>query len=306
MKVLICLFFLIVFFVQVHAQNYEFCVLGKIGTALVQNFGSKSRNELKTGDQLRKNDIITLKENSYLGLVHSSGKTIEIRKSGEYKISKLKDELLGNKSTSVIPNLIEIIFGNKSNMKDLLDSKKSKKIYSKGSIERSLDVEQFVIMSPKKMILIGKDIELIWSKYSANNKYEIKITDRFNKTIFTKVTEDTLVKINQNELKLEKDQYYFWKVNLLSIPQINTDEGYFLFMSDSKISEIRKNVEQLQKNLSDKETPVTKILLAFYYENNLLVEEADREFKEAIELSPGVSDYKELYEAFKMRINIKR
>ncbi|OGU17647.1 MAG: hypothetical protein A2X61_02155 [Ignavibacteria bacterium GWB2_35_12] len=305
MKVLFLLLFIVLLFQPLPAQNYEFCVLGKVGTALVQFNGNKDWSELKTGDQLKRNDVISLKDNSYIGLVHSTGKTIELRQSGEYKISKLAVDLLEN-TTSMLPNLIEVIFGKKSDIKDILESKQSKKVFSKGAIERSIEIEQITILSPKKIILISDDVTLFWSKFPSEGKYEIKISDRFNKLIFSRAVDDTTISLNQKELKLDGDQYYFWRVNLLTNPEIMSDEGYFLFLSDKRIAEIKKNVEQMKKDIGGKETSVSKIILAFYYENNLLVNEADKEFREAIDLSPDVADYKDLYDAFKMRMNIRR
>lgn len=305
MKVLYNLLLLVLIFVPLQAQNYEFCVLGKVGTALVKVYGNKDWSELKTGDQLKKSDIISIKENSYIGLVHSSGKTIELKKTGEYKISKLADDLIAHTS-SMLPNLIEVIFGKKSNIKDILDSKQNKKVYSKGAIERGFDIEEITILSPKKIILISDAVELMWNQPTTEGKYEIKITDRFNKSVFTKIIEDTSITINQKNLKIDRDQYYFWRVNLVSNPEIRSDEGYFLFLTDKRVEEIKKNVEQMKKEIGWEESSVSKILLAFYYENNLLVNEANAEFREAINMSPDVADYKELYEAFKIRMNINR
>jgi hypothetical protein len=286
------------------SQNYEFCVLGKLGSAYVQVAGNKDWTELKTGDQLMKNDIISLKDNSYVGLVHSTGKTLEIKESGEYKVSKLSDDLITG-TTSVLPNLFELIFGKKSNLREIIEYKQTKKSYSKGAIERSLELEPIPILTPKKIILIEDDITLLWNKVSIDSKYEVRITDRFNNLIFSKAIGDTSIIINQNDLKLEKDQYYFWRVNHLINPEYKSEEGYFLFLSDKRTAEINRNVEQMKKDIGGKETSVSKILLAFYYENNQLVYEAEKEFREAIEMSPNVIDYKDLYEAFKDRMNIR-
>ena len=305
MRLLFILLFIVLLLNPLQAQNYDFCVLGKVGTALVQLNGNKDWTELKTGDQLKRNDIISIKDNSYLGLVHSSGKTIELRQSSQYKVSKLDDDL-SESTTSILPNLIEVIFGKKSNIKDILESRRNKKVFSKGAIERSIENEQITILSPKKIILITDDVTLLWSKFTAEGKYEIKITDRFNKLIFSRAVDDTTISINQKELNLDRDQYYFWRVNLLSNPEIRSDEGCFLFLSDKRIAEIKKNIEQMKKEIGGKETSVSKILMAFYYENNLLVNEADKEFREALNMSPDVADYIDLYDAFKMRMNIRR
>ena len=305
MKVLFYLLIITILSVQLYSQNYEFCVLGKVGSVYVQIKGNKNWLDLKTGDQLKKNDLISLKDNSYIGLVHSSGKTMELLKPGEYKISKLVDDLKEN-SASIIPNLLEVIFGKKSNLKELLDSKQSRKVFTKGAIERGIELEHINVMSPRKIILLSNTVELVWGSVKPGDKYELKVTDRFSKLIFTKVITDTSLLIEQHEMKLDKDQYYFWRVNLMDNPEVRSDEGYFLFYSDGKIADIKNKVDIMKKEMSGKESALSKILLAFYYENNLLLNEADKEFREAIAISPDVKDYKELYVAFKQRMNINR
>ncbi|TAL68582.1 MAG: hypothetical protein EPN82_09900 [Bacteroidetes bacterium] len=305
MKSLLIILFVLLWVIPLQSQSYEFCVLGKLGNCYVRLYGNKEWSELKTGDQLKHSDLISLKDNSYLGLVHASGKTMELKQAGEYKISKLADDLNEN-TASMLPNLLEVIFGKKTNLKDILESKQSKKVYSKGAIERGIELEQISVLSPKKIILISEDVNLLWGKLQSDDKYEIKVTDRFNKIIFSKIIPDTSISINQKLINLEKDQYYFWRINLLANPEIRSDEGYFLFLSDKRIAEIKNNVELMKKELGGRETSVSKILLAYYYENNLLVNEAEKEFREAIELSPDVIDYKDLYDAFKLRMNIQR
>jgi hypothetical protein len=300
MKIFIYFVFIGTLVLSCFAQNYEFCVLGKYGTVKIFRHGKKW-DELKTGDKLKKDDVVSLKDSAYLGLVHYCGKTIELKKNGEYKIESLSRQILAS-SAELMPNLIELIFGNLNDLDDLLLSKQNKKVsYTKGAIERGITEHGIILTSPRKINLLNSEVILSWLNLPLKGKFEVRITDRFNKPVFSKVVEDTFLVINKNDLNLDKDEYYFWKVNLPDNPEVRSDEAYFLFLSDNKSSEINKNIEQLKKQLGGIETPPSKIMLAFFYENNLLINEADKAFRDAIELSHGVKDYKELYYAFRQR-----
>ena len=282
------------------AQSYEFCVLGKYGPVKVMKKGKKW-TDVKTGDKLEKEDIVSLRDSAYLGLVHNSGKTLELKREGKYKIENLSRQLSAS-TTELIPNLIELIFGNKNDLEDLLLSKKNKKIsYTKGAMERSIIGQSIALLNPRKINLLDREIRLMWKKMPVKGKYEVKITDRFNKPVFSKVVDDTFLLVNKNELNLEKDECYFWKVNMAEYPEVQSDEAYFLFLSDKKSSEIGKNLEQLKKQLGENTTPASMIMLAFFYESNLLINEADNSFRESVEMSNGLKDYTELYWAFRQR-----
>ncbi len=61
-------------------QPYVFKVLISKGTSTV------SGKPLKVGDQLYKKDTIELKEGAYVGLIHQTGKPLEITKAGKYSV----------------------------------------------------------------------------------------------------------------------------------------------------------------------------------------------------------------------------
>src|SRR5437879_7103995 len=61
-------------------QPYVFKVLISKGTSTVRG------KSLKVGDKLYKKDTLKLKEGAYVGLVHQSGKPLQISKAGRYSI----------------------------------------------------------------------------------------------------------------------------------------------------------------------------------------------------------------------------
>src|SRR5688572_21910418 len=77
-------------------QDYSFKVLANKGSNEVKSGDTWS--PLKTGATLKKGDELKLAENSYVGLVHSSGKPMELKLAGAHKVDELAAKVGGGTS----------------------------------------------------------------------------------------------------------------------------------------------------------------------------------------------------------------
>ena len=79
--------------IQLHAQDYAFKVLVNKGKNEIKS--GSGWQQIKVGSSLTAKDELKIAENSYLGLVHVTGKPLELKQSGQYKVvdlsSKMKD-----------------------------------------------------------------------------------------------------------------------------------------------------------------------------------------------------------------------
>src|SRR5689334_14157863 len=73
------------------AQDYAFKVLANKGANEIKSGGAWV--PLKTGASLKKDDEVKLADNAYLGLVHLSGKPMELKMAGNYKVSDLETKV---------------------------------------------------------------------------------------------------------------------------------------------------------------------------------------------------------------------
>ncbi|HKZ37794.1 MAG TPA: hypothetical protein VJ184_09100, partial [Chryseolinea sp.] len=92
------------------AQDYAFKVLANKGANEV-----KSGNDwlpIKTGASLKSGDELKLSDNSYMGLVHATGKPLELKVAGSYKVSDLSSKMSGG--TSVINKYTDFILSSNS------------------------------------------------------------------------------------------------------------------------------------------------------------------------------------------------
>ncbi|TAL68581.1 MAG: hypothetical protein EPN82_09895 [Bacteroidetes bacterium] len=283
------------------SKEFKFCVLGKKGTVQVKTSHSKKTEEVKTGDKLFLNDNLIIGDGSYIGLVHSNGKTIEISKPGSYKISELSSSAEGRK-TSVFPKLAEMIFNNVSKKGSLLTDKSNKsEMKTGGYIERGIGEVNLPIVSPLKNHFINRNITLCWNSYKDNSEYVFKLMNRFNKVLLTKTSTDTCISFDAESLKLEKGIYYFWVVNLASDTDYKSHEACFRLLSDNEIVTINDTLKELKEEMGVDNTAASNIVYAFFYEQNNLYDEAANAYKQAINMAPGVYDYVVLYEGFLSR-----
>ena len=70
-----------------YAQSYTFKVLANRGDNKIKT--GEEWKPLKTGASLKAQDELIVSNDAYLGLVHASGKTMELRDAGNHKVSDL-------------------------------------------------------------------------------------------------------------------------------------------------------------------------------------------------------------------------
>jgi hypothetical protein len=303
------------------AKSYDFRVLASKGTVQVQKDASKNWDKLNTGATLNKNDKIKLAQKSYLSLVHSSGKTMEIKAQGSYNISDLASKVSAMKS-NVSQRFANYVIDEISSSKDMLAKGNYKEnMETTGSTERGMahfnpkkikdDNQPFMnkdsyisINFPRKVNFLNQDFTITWNKNGNNKEYEFQIADRFDKPIFTKTVSDTSISLSASALKLEKDVYYFWKVCLKNNSKVKSDDACFLVLSDKKATAIRDTVKLINEEMGAEKTATSSIILASFYEQNYIIDEAIKSYRAAIDQAPDVPEYQNMFKRFMKRIQV--
>src|SRR6218665_3094361 len=91
-------------------QDYAFKVLANKGANEVKTGNAWAA--VKTGASLKKEDELKVTENSYLGLVHASGKPMELKQAGTYKVADLAAKMNGG--SSVLTKYTDFILSSNS------------------------------------------------------------------------------------------------------------------------------------------------------------------------------------------------
>ena len=110
-KILTLLFVTLLYTASAVAQDYAFKVLVNKGTNELKN--GDVWQPIKTGASLKSGDELKLSDNAYIGLVHASGKPIELKQAGNYKVADLAAKVSGSGS-SVLNKYTDFILSSNS------------------------------------------------------------------------------------------------------------------------------------------------------------------------------------------------
>ena len=277
--------------------DYMFRVLANKGTNKVKQASSNQTVALKTGSKLYAGDEIIASDGAYIGLMHKTGKTTEIRGAGVKKVTELEKNI--NTASSTVAGRYAQFVMNKLNEEENTNYRARQN--ATGAVSRATGSAAINIMAPPQADLMGDIAVLRWDApkgAEASGKYVVKIENIFNEEIYTAETDKTSIELNFANKELEYDMgLYLVKVYQKGNEDVASNEvGIKKVKSNDKV-EVQENLASLKSEVAD-DTPMNKIVYASFYEENGLILDALTKYEEAIKMSPDVQDFKDLYQNF--------
>lgn len=274
------------------AQDYIFKILASNGENQLVRDGAG--NKVTIGKQLLKGDKIVVGNNCYLGLVHKSGKTIEIKKAGTYSLNDL-DGQVTTQNKGVCSKYVDFMVGEITSQDEDVNKNKYKYMAVTGSVERPAKpaIKSFL---PKDAKVLKDKLELSWIPVEGEKTYIVTLTNLFQDTLFTQKVTGNAVSIDLSKFAFEKDKIYQWTIE---------GEGHgtdfsprvIRAMEQQEEKEISEEIKLVKAELKE-ENALNKFVLAnIYSEKNLLIE-AIAAYQAAIRLAPDVEAYKIAYGQF--------
>ena len=276
---------------QLSAQDYAFKVLV-----------NKGKNELKTGEtwqqvkvgsSLQSHDEIRVAENSYIGLVHKTGKPLELKQSGKYKVMDLAAKIGG---PSVLNKYTDFILSTNTGPKTNLTAT--------GPVNRG---DAFIqVHLPKSDVVYGNNVTINWDeeKEKSIKPYVVVFKSMFGDELYKVETNDHYVVVNLDDKNFINEDNIIVTV-YSKADQSKTSEDYTLKrLSKADKERIRALLDEVPKDLWEP-TALNKFYIGGIFEQNGLLIDATAHFLEAARLAPDVTDYKDDYDAFLIRHNIK-
>ena len=282
------------------AQSEMFKVLASkgINKASTNNVDWKP---IKVGDKLTQQDKITLDENSYLALAHSSGKTIELKQKGTYEVSKLSEELKAQNS-GVSKKYVDFVVGEMTNQNEDIAKNRHKYMAVTGSVERGTEAS-ISLLSPKETFVLSAPVLLKWSPIKDATGYVVVISNLFEETLITQESNETSAIVDLSKIKPAEQKNLLWSVYVKGKPSVKSSVNTLKFYPEAKSAELSKEVAELKKDLPQ-QSALNKVVLATFYEQNKLMLNAMENYEEATVMEPEVEDYKALYGKFLQSNNI--
>ncbi|MFY0606222.1 MAG: hypothetical protein JXR10_05875 [Cyclobacteriaceae bacterium] len=282
-----------------YAQDYAFRVLANKGTNQVKKAGTSTAVSLKTGAKLSSGDEIISSAGAYIGLMHSSGKTTEVRGEGTKKVSDL-EKTINVGATSVASRYASYVM-NKMNEDDGAASYRSR-MKATGAVSRATGSAAINVMAPSQADLLGDIAILRWDApegFTEEDAYVVKIENIFNEEIYSEETKKSSIALDFSNEELAYDMgLYLVKVYKKGDDEIASGEVGIKKVKSSDKIEIQENLANLKSEVAENESPLNKIIYASFYEENGLILDALTKYEEAIEMYPEIEDFQDLYQSF--------
>ncbi|HMP99797.1 MAG TPA: hypothetical protein PKC24_08445 [Cyclobacteriaceae bacterium] len=278
------------------AQSYTFKVMG-----------SKGANEIKTGGKwepmkiyslLQAGDEIKVSPNAYIALVHSSGRPIEWREPGVFKVTDLEANV--KEGTSVVNKYTDFIMSNNS-----AEAKKNR-LSATGAVTRATGESIKVFLPGNQDAGLYNTFAIVtWEDENpANRPYIVTLKSLFDDELLKIEANETNVKIDLSNPRFANENAILVSVHSKANPRVKSQDFILKKLSASHYATVKAGLAEILPELSE-ETALNKFLLAGFYEQNKLMVDALTAYREAINLAPDVPSYQEAYEDFLVRNRLK-
>jgi len=277
---------------QLSAQDYTFRVLVNKGKNELKS--GETWQQVKVGSSLQSHDELRVAENSYVGLVHKTGKPLELKQSGKYKVMDLAAKVTGGEN--VLNKYTDFILSKNTGPKTNLTAT--------GAVTRG---DAFIqVHLPKSEVVYGNNVTISWDeeKEKSIKPYVVIFKSMFGDELNKLETNDHSVIVNLD------DQNFVNEDNIIVTVYSKTDqskvsEDYTLKrLSKADKARIKTLLDEIPKDLWEP-TALNKFYIGGVFEQNGLLIDATAYYLEATRLAPDVTDYKDYYEAFLIRHSIK-
>ncbi|MEO1049039.1 MAG: hypothetical protein AAFX87_00320 [Bacteroidota bacterium] len=276
-------------------QSYTFKVLANKGSNEVKTGGQWQ--PLRTGASLDASDELKVSENAYLGLVHASGRTMELKTPGSHKVADLASKL-ANKGSSVASKYADFVLSKMS-----ADSKKNKLIAT-GATERKIELSKaknnLKVYMPKSVVVFNDENTVEWTEVEGDQTYVVEFSSMFEDEILKVETKEPSIQLDLASNQFAKENAVIVQVSLKDDASIKSKKYAIKRLKQTESDRVENDLKDLMTDVSE-QTALNKYILAGFYEENNLIVDALTSYREAMELAPDVESYREAYEEFLIR-----
>jgi hypothetical protein len=263
----------------VYAQDYTFRVLANKGANEIKS--GDGWQPVKTGASLKLGDELKVTENASIGLVHSSGKPLEVKKANTYKVADLASQVSGG--SSVLNKYTDFILSSNS-----AEAKKNR-LSATGAVHRGGGIKVY-LPNNQYASVFNNIVFVSWDK-TEKGPYTVSFLNMFDDVLQKIETPENIVSIDLNDPKFATGT--------------KSDERYLIKkLSPGEHEKINLAYTEVMKEIKD-ETAFNKLFLAGFYEQNKLLIDAITSYEQAMKLAPDDPTYKDYYEEFLLRNKLK-
>ena len=287
-----------------NSQGYTFRVLANKGQNQVKKAGASAAVALKTGATLNAGDELIASQGAYIGLMHRSGKTLEVRTPGPKKVSDLEKQV--NTKTASVSSRYAQFLANKMNEKE--NTNYRSRLNATGAVSRALAGDASIkVLLPNEVNVVGNNAIVTWESPEGieENAYVVSVKNIFDEEIYKSETVGNAINLDFESEQLANDEgLYILTVKAKENLEVTSGDIGIKRLKGDDASQYQEGLDALGSEVSE-DNPLGKIIYASFYEENGLILDALTKMEEAIELSPEVDDFEELKKDILERNGIK-
>jgi hypothetical protein len=297
LKSALFLAFLLVSSVVWGQKDYAFKVLAAKGSNEVKSGGAWQ--PLKTGASLKQDDEVKLGENSYVGLVHATGKPIEVKLAGSYKVSDLEKKI--PQTSSVINKYADFVLSSNS-----AEAKKNR-LSATGAVHRAVEAAPIQLMLPENQHAgIFSNIAVInWSSAKVAGPYVVVLRNMFDDELARLETPESSIRVDLNDPKFAAENAILVEVISKEDAKQASKQHLIKKLTPGEQEKVKASLTEITGDIAE-ENALNKYLLAGFFEQQNLLIDAIAAYEDSIKLAPEVDAYKEGYEEFLLRHGLKK
>lgn len=276
-----------------YSQDYAFQVMVNKGANEVKSGSTWA--PIKTGASLKSGDELKLSDNSYLGLRHTSGKMVEVKKAGPYKVADLAANLSGG--ATVLNKYTDFILSANS------PEAKKNRLSATGAVHRgSKDAIDLFLPENQSSGIFGTKVILDWEA-TAEGPYVVELQNMFEDVLAVYETTNNFLAIDLSDPRLsDKDlNAIMVKITSKNDSKISSSTKMIKKLTAEEERKMKAQVAELGDALVE-ETAINKFILAGFFEQNNLLVDAITAYQQAIALEPTLQVE---YEDFLVRKGLK-
>jgi len=271
--------------------DYAFKVLANKGTNEVKS--GNSWVAIKTGAALKKEDELKLAENSYIGLVSVGGKPLELKASGNYKVSDLLSQVANG--ASVLNKYTDFLLSSNS-----AEAKKNR-LSATGAVHRGVEMKLY-LPENNNADVFNNVVILNWE--AKHGPYIVTLKNMFDEQLGVIETPETSTTVDLNAKEYANESAILVEVMSKGDGKLKSLQHLVKRMNPAQTEKIKKDMADFGTSVSD-ETALNKFILAGFYEEHKLYIDAATAYQQAIKMAPDVPSYKEAYDDFLIRNGFK-
>jgi len=257
-----------------NGQGYTFRVLANKGQNKVKKAGASTAVPLKTGATLNSDDQLIASEGAYIGLMHKTGKTLEVRTPGTKKVSDLEKKV--NVKTTSVTNRYAQFLANKMNEKEKPGYRS--RLNATGAAKRDLTGSEVIqVLIPDEAQTISNNAIVSWDTPEGmeENTFIVTVSNIFDEEIMKEEVMGNSINLDFTEEGMENEEgLYIIKVIAKENMEVTSGDNIAIRrLVGEEASQYEEGLNSLKGEVAE-DSPLSKVIFASFFEENGLIVDA--------------------------------